>query len=86
MRIRIQLITLLWIPDPTVQFDADPEPDLYPYFRKIQKVNNMTLWTGLYEVIRLCLVISIILSSFQEVKKTDANHVDTLVSKILFKT
>jgi hypothetical protein len=31
-------------------------------------------------------VISIILSPFQEVKKTDANHVDTLVSKILFKT
>jgi hypothetical protein len=31
-------------------------------------------------------VISIILSPFQEVKKTDANHVDTIVSKILFKT
>jgi hypothetical protein len=46
----------------------------------------MVFSTGLYQVIRLCLVISIILSPFQEVKKTDANHVDTLVSKILFKT
>jgi hypothetical protein len=46
----------------------------------------MFFLTGLYQVIGLCLVISIILSPFQEVKKTDANHVDTLVSKILFKT